>query len=261
MKAKKNLGQNWLIDETVINDIIENCDLNEDSLVIEIGPGQGILTKALLKTGAKVIAIEKDRDLHEILQTEFASYEEKFELIAADVRDLDLEELAGGEPYQVIANIPYYITGLIIRLFLTTKTQPTAMTLLVQREVADRITSVDNKESVLSLSVKAYGTPIKLRNVKAGAFRPIPSVDSAVIQITNINRDYFNNNDLDETRFFGVIKQAFNQKRKTIRSTLGSEPYRIDFNSQEDLKTLSNRRPETINLSEWMFLIKNLTDN
>ena len=148
--------------------------------------------------------------------------------------------------YKLIANIPYYITGLIIRMFLEAHQQPQEMILLMQREVADRIIATDHKESLLSLSVKVYGQPTKIRNVKAGAFRPIPSVDSAVIRISDISRSRFVDNNVNETRFFTIIRQAFNQKRKTLRKTL-SDLVSFPANSQ-----LNSRRPESLTLDEWL---------
>ena len=194
MRAKKQFGQNWLIDEKVVLDMVSGSNVKKGDLVVEIGPGKGVLTEKLLNAGARVIAIEKDRDLIPILQEKFSGATAKLKIAEGDVRDIDIAEITNHEPYKVIANIPYYITGLIMRKFLTNDQQPEMMTLLVQREVADRVIANDDKESVLSLSVKAYGEPKKLRNVKAGAFRPIPKVDSAVLQITEISRDWFSNN-------------------------------------------------------------------
>ena len=241
---KKNLGQNWLIDKTVIQDIITAADLTRNDTVVEIGPGEGALTKSLLATGSNVIAVEKDRDLIDGLKTKFDQYD-NFTLIQADVRDLDLMSLLP-KNYKLIANIPYYITGLIIRMFLEAHQQPQEMILLMQREVADRIIATDHKESLLSLSVKVYGQPTKIRNVKAGAFRPIPSVDSAVIRISDISRSRFVDNNVNETRFFTIIRQAFNQKRKTLRKTL-SDLVSFPANSQ-----LNSRRPESLPLDEWL---------
>lgn len=249
---KKNLGQNWLIDQTVVADMVNSSQTGPDATVIEIGPGEGFLTTSLLATGAQVLAIEKDHDLINSLQTKFAREVSvgKFQLIQSDIRDLAINANLVKSPYVVVANIPYYITGLIIRKFLTADLQPQSMTLLVQREVADRIVAVDHKQSVLSLSVAVYGQARKIRNVKAGAFRPIPTVDSAVITITNINRDWFRDHKIDETRFFTVIKQAFNQKRKTLGATLNlvrSHP-------------LAGLRPEDISLDQWPVIIAELSD-
>jgi len=250
---KKHLGQNWLIDETVIKDMIEEAEIKTDEVVIEVGPGEGVLTQALLQTGATVIAIEKDRDLHQVLMNRFLKYGDQFKLIPQDVRDLNLSEILSKQQYQVVANIPYYISGLLFRTFLTLPKQPHTLTMLVQREVADRIVAADDRQSVLSLSVRAYGQPIKIRNVKAGAFRPIPNVDSAVIQVRNINRDYFLDNNINETRWFQLIKQAFNQKRKTLGKSLKNI---VNF---DNIQPLKKKRPETLSLLDWVKIYNNVS--
>jgi 16S rRNA (adenine1518-N6/adenine1519-N6)-dimethyltransferase len=244
---KKHLGQNWLIDTTVIKDIVQAAKISSNRMVVEIGPGAGALTKALLEAGSSVIAIEKDRDLIPELESQFARYSSQFQLLQSDIRDIDLADLIiNGQPYQLVANIPYYLSGLIMKKFLTASQQPDSMTLLIQREVADRILALDNKQSVLSLSVQVYGQAIKIRNVKAGAFRPIPKVQSAVIHIKNINRNWFAQNQIAEARFFDIIKRAFNQKRKTLGASLG-----LDAHS-----SYQKRRPESMSLNDWAALIQ-----
>lgn len=249
MKAKKQFGQNWLIDQTVVRDMVEASQVKPGEIVVEIGPGQGVLTEALLKAGATVIAIEKDRDLIPILEEKFGRPTSKLVILERDVRDIDIADIVGNQPYKVVANIPYYITGLIIRQFLSSDHQPRSMTLLVQREVADRIvapTVISNhqgKHSVLSLSVAVFGNPHKVRNVKAGAFRPIPKVDSAILQINDISQNWFSDNQISKGQFFKVIKNGFNQKRKTLSASLGiTDKY-------------SRSRPEDLNLENWVEII------
>lgn len=240
MRAKKQFGQNWLVDNSVIADMLLINSIQPGDLIVEIGPGKGALTKALLEHQARVIAVEKDRDLIPLLREEFES-DDNLELINEDIRDLDIKKLTNESQYRVIANIPYYITGLLIRKFLSDSHQPISVTFLTQREVTDRIVATDNKESVLSLSVKAYGKPIKVRNVKAGAFRPIPSVGSAVLHINSVSRRFFIENNLDEDLFFATIKKAFNQKRKTLQSSINL------LNHHH-----SSTRPEDLELEDWI---------
>ena len=249
MKAKKNFGQNWLIDETVISDIVNASIVSKNATqVLEIGPGTANLTRVLLENEVKVTAIEKDRELIADLTKMFGSYEGNFNLVQSDIRDLDICQLNLGS-YQVVANIPYYITGWLIRNFLESNCQPESMTLLIQREVADRIIATDEKESLLSLSVKAYSEKVfKVRNVKAGAFRPIPSVDSAVIRIEGIGKEFFKENNLTPEKFFKVIRKAFNQKRKTLGSTLGIA--HLSWRS---------RRPQDLKLQDWVEVISLLS--
>ncbi|MEK9184223.1 MAG: rRNA adenine dimethyltransferase family protein, partial [Patescibacteria group bacterium] len=157
MFAKKSLGQNFLMHQQTADRIVHAAELPADATVLEIGPGTGMLTRALLAKGGKVIAVEADHTLVEGLKETFKREleEGRLELIHADIRSFDSSILP--QPYHLVANIPYYITGEIIRTFLSGSHKPSSMTLLVQKEVAERIVR-DPKESLLSLSVKAYGT-------------------------------------------------------------------------------------------------------
>lgn len=221
MRAKKSLGQNFLRSRSALNAIIDAGDIVADDIILEIGPGKGVLTEELLKFAGKVIAIEKDRDLIENLQLKFSKEikENKLDLINADILDFNPEILSFYDlDYKVIANIPYYITGAIIRKFLSTDKQPIRMVLMLQREVAKRIVARDKKESILSLSVKAYGMPKYIATVKKESFSPRPKVDSAILLIENISKNFFSG--FSEEKFFSIIKSAFGRKRKTLKNTL-----------------------------------------
>jgi 16S rRNA (adenine1518-N6/adenine1519-N6)-dimethyltransferase len=213
------LGQHFLVNPIVARTVAEGAEIARGVRVLEIGPGTGALTSALLALGAEVTAIEKDVALVARLKVTFAGEiaRGQLKLIEADVRDVDPETLFTG-PYVLAANIPYYITGEIIRRFLTTSRKPQTMSLLIQKEVADRIVARDHKESLLSLSVKAFGTPRVLRRVPPGNFAPPPSVDSAVLQISNISGQFFT--DIDESRFFELIRAGFSSKRKLLSRNL-----------------------------------------
>ncbi len=222
--AKKSLGQHFLTSEKALKQIVSAGGLTSTDIVIEIGPGRGALTAPLLDTGAQVIAIEKDEDMVSILKERFADALRKQQLIlvTGDIRALDtdtLQVLCDGAAYKVIANIPYYITGEIIRQFLTIEPQPKSMTLLVQREVAERIAR-EKKESILSLSVKVYGTPHYIDTVPAGAFSPPPAVDSAILHIASIQKNAFH--DLEEKDFFTAVKTGFAARRKQLKGNLKS---------------------------------------
>ncbi len=219
MIKKKSLGQHFLKDLGVINDTVRAGNIKKEDTVLEIGPGEGILTKALLLTGAHVICVEKDDRLIPELQKTFTKEIalKQLNLIHADILDLELPHIATS-PYKVVANIPYYITGQIIRMFLESDRQPESMTILVQKEVAERIVGSGGKESLLSLSVKAYGEPRMLRVVPRGAFTPQPEVDSAVLCIENISKEKFFN--ISEKRFFEIIHAGFAHKRKQFLPNL-----------------------------------------
>lgn len=160
MIKKKSLGQHFLNSPQIVSDIVTAGKVTQEDTVLEIGPGEGVLTEKLLATGAHVISIEKDDrlipELHKRFNREISL--KQFDLIHADVLDVGLTHISSNK-YKVVANIPYYITGQIIRMFLESDRQPTAMTLLIQKEVADRIVARDKKESLLSLSVKVFGDP------------------------------------------------------------------------------------------------------
>ncbi|MEN9921518.1 MAG: dimethyladenosine transferase, rRNA (adenine1518-N6/adenine1519-N6)-dimethyltransferase [Candidatus Parcubacteria bacterium] len=245
--AKKSLGQNFLKSQKALFAMTEAGEVAVGDTVVEIGPGKGALTKVLLETGATVIAFEKDHRLIELLQEEFAEYikSKKFFLYEKDVLDVGIKDFVKGE-YKLIANIPYYITGEITRRFLTSEYKPTCMILLVQKEVADRI--VDIKESILSLSVKVFGTPKKVMIVKKEYFSPEPKVDSAIIKISNIQNPFKNKK--EELRFFELIKKAFGQKRKKLNTTL--KEYKEEIKGWEVVK---DKRPEEIGVEEWKEIV------
>tara|TARA_B100000745_G_scaffold294549_1_gene237667 strand:+ start:27389 stop:28189 length:801 start_codon:yes stop_codon:yes gene_type:complete len=248
IKAKKSLGQHFLTSVDIARGVVEAGEVKEGDTVLEIGPGKGMLTKELLDTGATVVVIEKDTEcipyLVETFDKEIAAG--KLKVIPGDVRDFD-DSLPFETPYKLVANIPYYITGEIIRTFLEREDRPTTISLLVQKEVADRIARSE-KESLLSLSVKAFGTPKYVKTVKAGSFFPKPAVDSAILGIYDISGEFFK--DLDEKVFFEVLHKAFGEKRKQIGKTLG------DLISKEELPINPTTRPEDISLSDW----KNIVD-
>lgn len=218
MQAKKSLGQNFLMHARIAERIALVAKLSADSVVFEIGPGTGMLTRELLKLAGKVIALEADFALYEKLQSEFKNEIDstKLELVHGDIRTFDIATLPKG--YALVANIPYYLTGEIFRMFLTTKNHPSVLTLLVQKEVAARIAR-SKKESILSLSVKAFGTPKLEFKVPRGAFNPAPNVDSAVLTIRDISRKNFKTTK-EEEQFFKLIHTGFAHKRKFVRKNL-----------------------------------------
>ncbi|MDE1919333.1 MAG: ribosomal RNA small subunit methyltransferase A [Patescibacteria group bacterium] len=218
MRAKKSLGQNFLMHARIAERIACAAKLAPDAVVFEIGPGTGMLTRELLKCAKKVIALEADRELFEKLQDDFAREITggRLDLIHGDVRSFDITTLP--KKYALVANIPYYLTGDIFRMFLETERQPSSLTLLVQKEVAERIARA-KKESILSLSVKAYGTPKLEFRVPRGAFTPAPKVDSAVLTVRDISRKNFPAR-ADEERFFTLIRAGFAHKRKFARKNL-----------------------------------------
>lgn len=226
------MGQNFLKSKEALFKMCEVSNLGEDDIVVEIGPGKGVLTEKLLEKSKLVIAVEKDRDLIEILKERFKDEIKnnpaldnpngrgKLILLNEDILNFNIENYkTKNATYKIVANIPYNITGLIIRKFLSGDPKPTSMTLLVQKEVAERIVARDGKESILSLSVKAYGEPKYIMKVHKRFFSPSPKVDSAIIHIGNIGNKYFKDKN-EEDVFFKLIKASFAHKRKVLHKNL-----------------------------------------
>ena len=245
--AKKSLGQNFLMHARIAERIALAAKLSSETLVFEIGPGTGMLTRELLKLSGRVIALEADYELFIKLQTTFASEiaEHKLELAHGDIRTFDISSLPKG--YALVANIPYYLTGEIFRMFLEADNQPSTMTLLVQKEVAERIAQ-SKKESILSLSVKAYGTPKREFVVPRGAFVPAPKVDSAVLTVRDISRKNFSTHE-QESRFFALVRAGFAHKRKFVRKNL-AEFGLVNTSLPE------KARAEDLSLSAWLDLVR-----
>lgn len=212
----ERLGQHFLIHSWAARALAHAATPRSNETILEIGPGKGVLTKELLSFGP-VVAVEKDESLVRILRETFATEiaSGQLRIVSDDVRNISPEAL-GLTHYILAANIPYYITGEIIRQFLTATPQPRTMVLLVQKEVAQRI--VSEKGSILSISVKAFGVPRIVEKVSKKHFSPPPSVDSAILAIENISRDFFDN--LDEGHFFTVVRAGFASKRKFVANNL-----------------------------------------
>jgi len=259
--AKKSLGQNFLHAPNVIAAMVHAGGVTCDSTVLEVGPGKGALTLKLLETGAKVIAIEKDDRAIPFLQEKFASEikSNQLEIIHGDVLEFDensLQVLKGkdGEGYVLIANIPYYITGEFMRKFLESNNPPKKMVVMVQKEVAKRI--VDEKESILSISVKVYGNAKYVTSVSRKLFRPIPNVDSAVISIENISKKFFIESKIDEKFFFEVVKAGFAHKRKVVIRNLEDKiPKNVLESTWENNNWPKDIRAENVNVEMWKKIV------
>ncbi len=254
MRAKKTLGQHFLMHAQTANRIVQAAPLEEGDTVLEIGPGRGILTRALLSRAKRVIAVEADADLIPLLEETFKE-EQGLTLIHQDIRAFNPSTIEG--EYAVVANIPYYITGEIIRSFLSASHKPRSLTLLVQKEVAVRIARA-KKESLLSLSVKAYGTPHYTFTVPKGAFKPAPSVDSAVLTIRDVQKDAFASKK-EEEDFFSLLHAGFAHKRKLLVGNLSVlAPKERVLEAFTEAHVAEKARAEDVPLSSWRVLAKNL---
>lgn len=255
-KRGAKLGQHFLTGAWAAAKLVEAARIGAEDTVLEIGPGKGALTKEILKTGARVIAIEKDPLLVEYLRENFPH--ENLKVLEMDIRDALPEKLGlSAGSYILAANIPYYITGEIIRQFLSALAQPRTMALLVQKEVAERIIARDKKESILSLSVHAYGDPSIAAKVARGNFSPPPSVDSAILLVERISKDFFDG--FDEQFFFRLVRAGFASKRKFLLKNLASllpiDAVRAAF----ELAGIDEKvRAEDVRLAQWKTIARKL---
>lgn len=257
LKPSKGLGQNFLSDGNILQKIVDEAGLTKQDRVLEIGPGLGSLTLFLAEKAATVIAVELDRKLFPIL-THHLRNNPNVHLVQGDILKLDPAGLMQQSGYQVVANIPYYITSAVIRHLLESDCKPASLVLTVQHEVAQRACALPGRMNLLALSIQVYGQPQILFKIPAGAFYPPPKVDSAVLRI-KLNRDpLIPSNKLD--LFFKMIKAGFSQKRKTLRNSL-SGGLHITPQASDDLLRTSGidpkRRAESLSLQEWQYLINN----
>lgn len=238
--ANKNYGQNFLIDENIVNDIITGAQVNKDDLIIEIGPGLGTLTSLLLEKAGKVICIELDKKMINVLKERFILYN-NFELLNNDILKVDLNKLISERKtnlknVKVVANLPYYITTPIIMKLLEDKLDLTSITVMVQKEVAERLAGIHGGKEIGSItySINYYTNPEIIINVPRNSFIPAPNVDSAVIKFDILKEPKIKVS--NEELFFKVIKFSFLQKRKTLINSLSNS----GLVSKESLEKILN---------------------
>ena len=259
---KKSLGQYFLKTVAAAEKIATAADLKPDDLVVEVGPGTGALTKALFAKGVRVLALEADKRAIAVLRENFATElkAKQLTIIHTDVRELDLSTLPIiDHEYKVVANIPYYLSGFLFRTFLDSTVQPSRLVFLVQKEVAERI-ATDAKESLLSLAVKIFGQPIYIAEVGRENFDPVPGVDSAILAVTDINRNAFA--EVNKEDFFKLLRYGFATKRKQLSSNLSKHyPKPIVQAVFNNLNLPPNIRAEAVPVKTWLQLAINLKKN
>ena len=259
-RFQKSLGQNFLIDEKVLNDIVDASDITEEDTVIEIGPGVGTLTRELLKKSKRVIAIELDDRLISILKEELKEFS-NLTLIHADALKVDFNELISGEAsVKIVANLPYYVTTPIVTKLLKEEHNFKSLTFMIQKEVAQRIASTPDCKAYgsLSLLVQYYCNATIIRTVPPNCFIPRPKVESMVIKLEKLQSCPVEL--LDENMFFNVIRAAFNMRRKTLWNA--TKALGLSRDNMETVFSLSNidpgRRGETLSIYEFATLSNNI---
>lgn len=255
--AKKSLGQNFLINPRIVEKIVEAAAVSAEDTVLEVGPGTGNLTRALAATGARVIAVEKDRRVIEDLQAEFSAAQ--IEIIEGDI--LEFDPAANGLQdggYKIVANLPYYITSHFLRTVFEKWPRPSLMILMVQKEVARRITAKPPRMNLLALSVQYYADPKIIAPVRAGNFRPMPNVDSAIISLRPKAERL---KPAEEEMLFKLLRAGFSGKRKQLVNNLAKNFGMM----KDDLPKLfaetglkPDIRAENLSLSQWMELSKHI---
>ncbi len=261
IKANKNLGQNFLINEEVVNNIVGCSNIEKEDLVIEIGPGLGTLTKYLLEKAGKVICIELDTKMLQILEDRFSLYN-NFELINNDVLKVDLKNIIEKEKAEgkiknvkIVANLPYYITTPIIMKLLEEELELESITVMIQKEVADRLIAVPGQKNTgaITYSVYYYASSEAIMEVPNSSFIPEPEVTSKVIKL-NIRKEPIVT-PKDKEKMFKIIKYAFMQKRKTLLNSLTNNG--VFENKQKGTEILNSLgikesvRPEELTLEQF----------
>jgi len=284
LKPNKTMGQNFLIDNNVLEEIIGTADLNKNDIVLEIGPGLGILTKKLAEKSKKVIAIEKDKQITGVLKKELENYN-NIEIIHGDILEIlkdgvlerwsgtalqsyilaqqgcankaapspDFSKTQSLNSYKIVANIPYYLTSHLIRMLLELENQPEEITLLIQKEVAQRICISSPKMNLLAISVQFYGKPKIISYIPKENFWPEPKVDSAIIKITDIRKP----ENINIKKFFKLVKAGFSSPRKQLINNLSQN---LSVNKEEIKKALTEcnlniqARAENLSIKDWICL-------
>ena len=262
IRPKKRLGQHFLVDETVLDDILSAAELNPGDVVIEVGPGLGVLTEALAKRGVKVVAVELDARLVGLLTKRLAVFP-NVRIVHADIlkvapgqllrESLVTEELAGG--YKIVANLPYYITSPVLSHFLEAKPRPSKMVVMVQKEVGETIAAAPGKMRLLSVKAQFYGKVVIVSHVPAKRFYPPPKVDSVVLRLDMYEHPPLIQSGVsDIDGFFDMVMHGFSAPRKQLRNSMA---HSLEMQPNQVAALLgevgieSKRRAETLSLEEW----------
>lgn len=262
IRPSKGLGQHFLFERGIIDRIIRTAGISSDDIVVEIGPGLGILTESLLDHASRVYAVELDRRLAEHLRRTFGECE-RLQTIEDDALDVDFEDvLPPDQAFDVVANLPYSSGTAILRRLLEQPRRPRRVTVMVQREVAERIAADPPDMTILGIATRFYATPRVAFKVPPSVFIPPPKVESAVL-VLDINPILPLPSD-QHARFFRVLHAGFHQKRKQLVNTLSDglglpKPEVAAWLVKSDVAP--DRRPQTLSLEEWLILVRRAPEN
>ncbi|HKF38188.1 MAG TPA: 16S rRNA (adenine(1518)-N(6)/adenine(1519)-N(6))-dimethyltransferase RsmA [Ktedonobacteraceae bacterium] len=254
MRPNKSFGQNFLIDRSVLQRIIEAAEINAGDQVLELGAGTGVLTRELARHARRVVAVELERDMLSLL-AETTRNCANVELIERNLLYVDPAEIFGTEAYKLVANLPYYITAPTFRHFLESANPPRLLVVMVQYEVAQRIVAAPGDLSLLGVSVQFYGKPDIIAHVPARAFYPAPKVDSAILRVDLKDEVPLAHRQRDS--FFRLVQAGFSERRKQLHNSLSHGLHRKDAEVQVWLKAAAidpGRRAETLSIEEWLQL-------
>ncbi|OGZ17903.1 MAG: ribosomal RNA small subunit methyltransferase A [Candidatus Nealsonbacteria bacterium RBG_13_37_56] len=258
MKPIKHLGQNFLIDKNTVRKVIKTADLKPEDIILEIGPGLGALTQELAKKAKKIIAVEKDARMCQALKEQLKDFD-NIEIINQDILKFEIIKLFKNlkfkiKNYKIVANLPFYITAPVIRKFLESENPPQEMVLIIQKEVAQRISAQPPKMSILAVSVQFYAEAKIISYISKKSFRPRPKVDAAIIKIKPENKYQ-----TDDAKFFKIVKAGFSQPRKQLINNLSKK---LKINKQKINSLLFSagveptQRAETLSINDWLDLSK-----
>jgi 16S rRNA (adenine1518-N6/adenine1519-N6)-dimethyltransferase len=270
-------GQNFLIDDFVLQDIVDAAEVSSQDAVLEIGPGIGNLTRLLCERAGFVLSVEKDPKFFPVLKSVKKDYPKNFRFEIADALEFDFQTALCSAPiyglqpinrhatsspsYKVVANIPYFITGKILKMLMTAKNKPTSITILTQKEVARNISAKAGDLSVMAISVQLFGQPKIIQTVLAKSFYPAPKVDSAIVKIDLFKKSKYILR--DEKDFFKIVKACFSGKRKQIHNTLVNN-LGLDKNKVLEillaLKIKPEARPQELSIEQWIELTDKISN-
>ena len=256
LRPRKEFGQHLLVDREALDAIVDAAEVTRDDAVLEVGAGMGVLTAALAERAGRVVAVELERAILPVLRETTERFA-NVEIIPRNLLEVQPQEVFGDQPYKLVANLPYYITAPTLRHFLETPSRPTRLVVMVQKEVAERLTAAPGDLSLLGLSVQFYGRPSIVRIVPASSFYPPPQVDSAIVRV-----DVFPAPPLDRaTRdvLFGIAHAGFAERRKQLHNTLARNlkvPHETVRAWLDAAGIEPSRRAETLSVDDWVRLTR-----